>query len=49
MHELRTLLYKTILLIQHGAIEKQKEGFCLATKIRISFRDFQDFTGFFQK
>ena len=25
------------------------EGFCLATKIRISFRDFQSFTGFFSK
>ena len=30
-------------------VEKHKEGFCLATKIRISFRDFQSFTGFFQK
>ena len=30
------------------AIEKHKEGFCLATKILISFRDFQSFTGFFQ-
>ena len=31
------------------ASEKFKEGFCLATKIRVSFRDFQSFTGFFQK
>ena len=28
---------------------KHKEGCCLATKILISFRDFQSFTGFFQK
>ena len=30
------------------ASRKYKEGFCLATKIRISFWYFQSFTGFFQ-